>query len=171
MNNPPYFSGGLLGTYGYLSRAFCTALRSLGIDVQVKNRKEQGRVLRGSALCFQSTSYGELSVNRRKVIGSAQKRWKGGFLQQGSIQLTVDPGFMEKVFRNTDYEKISSSMTGIRDLFPALSVDELKKSILNAFEEVFQIGLIPMAPAQEEEALALRLEREKYQAPEWTFSR
>ncbi|VAX30392.1 Lipoate-protein ligase A, partial [hydrothermal vent metagenome] len=106
-NAVPPFSSGLLSSYGHLSRAFYTALKSLGIDVEMKNRREKGRILTGSALCFQSVSYGELSINSRKVIGSAQKRWKEGFLQQGSIQMKIDPGLITRVFRNTDTEKIS----------------------------------------------------------------
>jgi len=167
----PCFSGGLLDTYGHLSRAFCTALKSLGLDVEIKNRREKGRILTGSALCFQSVSYGELSVNSRKVIGSAQKRWKEGFLQQGSIQMVIEPELLVRVFRNVDAGKISSTMTGLTEHLPALSPDELKDSIVRAFEEIFVVRLLPMGLTEEEKALALQLQRQKYQSPEWTFSR
>ncbi len=170
-NIPPWFSGGLLGTYGHLSRAFCTALRSLGVDVAMKNRREKGRILTGSALCFQSVSYGELSIDGRKVIGSAQKRWKEGFLQQGSIQMALDPALMERVFRNAEARKISSAMTALTDHLPALSTDELKRSILKAFEETFRVRLVPAELTEEEKELVHRFQRRKYQSPEWTFSR
>ncbi|GBE36770.1 octanoyltransferase LipM [bacterium BMS3Bbin07] len=170
-NAVPPFSEGLLSTYGHLSRAFYTALKSLGIDVEIKNRREKGRILTGSALCFQSVSYGELSINKRKAIGSAQKRWKEGFLQQGSIQMKIDPGLMERVFRNADAGKISLTMTGLTDHLPTLSPDELKEAILNAFEEIFEVRLLPMGLTEEEKALALQFQKQKYQSPEWTYCR
>ncbi len=170
-NALPCFSEGLLSTYGHLSRAFYTALKTLGIDVEMKKRREKGRILAGSALCFQSVSYGELSINKRKVIGSAQKRWKEGFLQQGSIQMVTDSELMERVFRNADAEKISLTMTGLTDHLPTLSPDELKRAILKAFEEIFEVTLLPMELTEEEKILALRFQRQKYQSPEWTFSR
>ncbi len=170
-NTLPCFSGSLLHTYGSLSRAFYTALKSLGIDVEMKSSREKGRILTGSALCFQSVSYGELSINGRKVIGSAQKRWKEGFLQQGSIQMKIDARLMERVFRNADAGKISLSMTGLTDHLPTLSPDELKGAILRAFEEIFGVRLLPMGLTEEEKALTLRFQRQKYQSPEWTYCR
>ncbi len=167
----PFSSGGVLGTYAALSRALSRALKALGIDVQVKSRRERGRVLARSALCFQSVSYGELSVDNRKVVGSAQKRWKEGFLQQGSIQLRVDTGKVAAVFRDVDGGGIGTLMTGLMDVKPALSVDELRLAIRAAFEETFEVRLASLEPSAGERDLALRLQEEKYRSPEWTFSR
>ncbi len=167
----PCFSGGLLSTYGELSMAFCTALRALGIEAELKNRREKGRILTGSSLCFQSVSYGELSIGGRKVIGSAQKRWRDGFLQQGSIPFTLDVELMERVFRGADRARIESSMTGLSEHLPALTPDDLKAPIVTAFEETFGVTLRPMGLTSEEEALALRLQEQKYRSEEWTYCR
>jgi len=78
---------------------------------------------------------------------------------------------MERVFRNADAEKISLTMTGLTDHLPTLSPDELKRAILKAFEEIFEVTLLPMELTEEEKILALRFQRQKYQSPEWTFSR
>jgi len=170
-NTESCFSGGLMSTYGQLSRAFCAALKTLGMDVELKSRREKGRILTGSALCFQSVSYGELSINGRKVIGSAQKRWRDGFLQQGSIQFTLDHDLMGRVFRGADPVGIKSAMTGLSEHLPELSPEDLKPPVIKAFEETFGIRLMPMGLTTEEEDLALRLQRRKYLSPEWTYCR
>jgi lipoate-protein ligase A len=170
-NEGPSFSDGLLSTYGSLSRAFHRALSSLGIDVSVKTRQARARDLTKSALCFQSVSYGELSVGDKKVMGSAQKRWREGFLQQGSIQLRIDSEEMERVFRKADRQHILSSMTGLENIISSLSRDALAASIREAFEEVFQVQLITSDLSEEEGELALHLQREKYLSEEWTFRR
>lgn len=168
---PPYFSDGLINTYGYLGKAFYDAIKSLGIEVEIRKRREKGEVLTGSALCFQSTSYGELSIRNRKVIGSAQKRWKDGFLQQGSIQFVVDADGMEKVFREADYGEIRSAMIGLSDVSPILSPAELRTAVIRSFEDTFNVEMRPDEISEEEHELALRLQEEKYESREWTFSK
>lgn len=169
-NNIPVFSEGLLRTYGSLSRAFYRAFRGVGLDVEIKTRREKGRVLTGSPLCFQSVSYGEISLGGKKVMGSAQKRWKEGFLQQGSIKLRVNPEEMEKVFMDAGRDNILSSMTGILDYLPDLDPADLKERIREAFEEIFEVKLTPLRVTDSERDLALDLLK-KYRSQEWMFRR
>ncbi len=96
--NKGEFSGGLLETYWKLGSAFQSALKTAGLKVSIKTGRESSRNTR-SALCFESTSFGELSFNGKKLIGSAQKRWNNGFLQQGSIPYSVDYEKLIAVFK------------------------------------------------------------------------
>jgi lipoate-protein ligase A len=170
-NIPPFFSEGLLSTYSHLSRAFYFAFRSLGFDVKISSRRERGRVLTGSPLCFQSVSYGEITISGRKVMGSAQKRWKEGFLQQGSIMLTVEGALMRSVFRQTEKDNIAQTMIGLSNVNPSVDLEDLKKAIVNAFQEVFGVSFIRDSLSRYEEDLAERLRTEKYLSPEWTEKR
>jgi lipoate-protein ligase A len=170
-NSPPYFSDGLLSTYGHIGRAFYDALRSLGLDVKIRKRREKGRTLAGRALCFQSVSYGELSIMNKKVVGSAQKRWKDGFLQQGSIQMVIDPIMMGRVFKGADRESICSSMVGLNSLMPGLSPERLKRAVIESFQDLFGVGLVEMDITKDEKDLAEKFLKEKYQTQEWTFYR
>ncbi|NOX20700.1 MAG: lipoate--protein ligase family protein [Nitrospirae bacterium] len=167
INSPPFFSEGLLQTYGFISRAFLLAFRSLGMEVQMKNRKEKGKVLTGSSLCFQSVSYGEITLQGRKLIGSAQKRWKKGFLQQGSLMLKLEADEMKRVFKRVKADQILSSMTSVLEHYPQISTDLLKKEITRAFEEVFSVRFIHDEPTRDELSLASRLVHEKYSSSEW----
>ncbi len=60
-------------------------LAELGAPAQL-HRKDEG--LSDSAfLCFQRRAVGDVTSSSQKVCGSAQRRWKGGLLQHGSILL------------------------------------------------------------------------------------
>src|SRR5208337_3647177 len=98
--NEGLFSQGLLESYHHISSAFSLTLQKMGLTVSMKSRREKGQTLARSPLCFQSTSYGELTIEGKKLIGSAQKRWDNGFLQQGSIPFTTDYAMLASVFKN-----------------------------------------------------------------------
>ncbi len=168
------FSHGLLDSYHKISTALVSALLKAGLSPQ--------RIMRGrqaisedrcihSPLCFRSVSYGEIAVNGMKVIGSAQKRWKDGLLQQGSILLSVDEDEVSNVFQPEAAEISRRSLIGLKQVMPELSHDHLKRAIRNAFEETFQITLVNSLPTQGERALAHELERIKYRTDAWTFRR
>ncbi|NOY64709.1 MAG: lipoate--protein ligase family protein [Nitrospirae bacterium] len=170
-NTPPYFSEGLLKTYNHISAAFLEALKNLGFHAVMKTRKEKGRVLTGSSICFQSVSFGEITIENKKIIGSAQKRWPDGFLQQGSILLRLNTDEMLRVFRDSRAEEIASSMTGLYHYQPSLDTERLKENIQNAFEETFGVELKVSSLTEEEYSLAIKLCNEKYTQQEWTLSR
>ncbi len=170
-NTPPYFSEGLLKTYNHISAAFLGALKSLGFKAVMKTRKEKGRVLTGSSICFQSVSFGEITIDNKKVIGSAQKRWPDGFLQQGSILLRLNTDEMIRIFRDSRGEEIASSMTGLYHYQPSMNTERLKEMIGNAFKKTFGVEMKLSSLTAEEYSLATKLCNEKYIRKEWTLSR
>src|SRR5208337_4834646 len=98
--NEGLFSQGLLDAYRKISTAFSLGLQRLGLSVKMETRRERGSNFERSPLCFESTSFGELTINGNKLVGSAQKRWEDGFLQQGSIPYTVDHAVLAAAFKN-----------------------------------------------------------------------
>lgn len=165
------FSGGLLETYRKLSIAFSAALHSTGLRTTMKTVRESGRILTGNPLCFKSTSFGEISFNDKKLIGSAQKRWKDGFLQQGSIPYAINDEETVKIFMLDPPVYAKDKLTGLRKLIPDLSNNKFKAAIKKAFEETFDIRLVRSEISQEEHLLAKELEARKYLAPEWNLQR
>ncbi|MBZ0156815.1 MAG: lipoate--protein ligase family protein [Alphaproteobacteria bacterium] len=167
--NEEAFSRGLLDTYRQISRALQAGLGRTGLPVTMKEEREAGRVLTRSPLCFQSASYGEISFQSRKVIGSAQKRWREGFLQQGSIPYSIDYERLALVFsgmgqreKSGEAEKTERAMVGLRELLPDLDPERVKESLVLSFEEIFSVRLLPSRPSDREQELALRLSSEKY---------
>jgi len=122
-------------------------------------------------LCFQSISYGEISIHNLKVIGSAQKRWNNALLQQGSIPLTIDRDATMKIFRIESPDSMDSTFIGLKNILPALSNDKFKQSIKTSFQEIFGIEFINLTPSAEETTLAQELEMNRYLSNQWTFMR
>jgi lipoate-protein ligase A len=163
------FSEGLLDSYKKISAAFHMAFRKTGVAAESKPQREKGRVLAGSPLCFQSSSYGEILIGNKKVVGSAQKRWDDGLLQQGSIPYCYNGGRIRKIFGDEKYTSLRDCAVGLKDVLPELDEAKFREIIAASFEEVFGISFVPALPSQEESALALELEQEKYLLARWNF--
>ncbi len=170
------FSKSLFDSYKKICLALSSALTEIGIVPQLKldrmELKKQNYLHRiKNPLCFYSISYGELMINENKIIGSAQKRWPDGLLQQGSIPFSIDNSEMFRIFKlNHSYEK-EKKISCLKDFLTDLHYNDLKKSIYNAFEKTFNINFIISSPSQEEISLAKELENKKYNSQEWTFNR
>lgn len=88
----PAFPPTIRGAYDVIARALEAALRHLGLPVERSARDpERVRHGAGSPLCFAATSRDEITLDGRKIVGSAQRRWPTAFLQHGSILLRDDP--------------------------------------------------------------------------------
>jgi lipoate-protein ligase A len=162
------FATGLLNSYKVLSDVFINAFQKIGLKVESRKTRASGRYLTRDSLCFNSISYGEITFDGMKIIGSAQKRWDKGFLQQGSIPFLIDYEILRTVFvvDTKDFNFI-----GIKELLPNLNKEELKRKIKESFEKIFFISFIdsPLYPFEEELVQSLLLE--KYQNNLWTENR
>ncbi|HYQ47714.1 MAG TPA: biotin/lipoate A/B protein ligase family protein [Thermodesulfovibrionales bacterium] len=163
------FAGGLMESYRCISRAFSDAFKRIGLSVATKTRREKGRVLTRSPLCFASSSYGEILVGNSKLVGSAQKRWKDGLLQQGSVPYAYDEETMRHIFGSAGTLQDSCGMVSLRDVMPDIDGSELKRAIAQSFEEVFGISLPASQPSPEEFLLARELEEQKYLQGSWNL--
>ena len=163
------FSKGLRDSYKKISGAFNNALLKVGLLPETRLRRRSYRSR--SSLCFHTTSYGEITINNKKVLGSAQKRWSDGLLQQGSIPYTVDSDDAVKVFKIEDTRVTKDFIIGLKDLFPDFNPDTFKKILKTSFEETFGIWLIPSFPSPEEISLARELETHRYHTEEWNHIR
>ena len=79
----PLFGASLHETYATINRALLRFLTELGLrpDVSAGESRAQARGL----VCFNSAGQHELTVAGRKLVGSAQRRVEGAFLQHGSL--------------------------------------------------------------------------------------
>lgn len=166
--NTGIFCSGLLSTYKIISDAFFSAFIKTGINVTRKMERTPGVELTKSPLCFNSTSYGEILLNGKKIIGSAQRRWDDGFLQQGSIPYLIDYEKLKRVF---GIDNDTFFFRGIMEILPDLNIKEFKNIISQSFEEQFNITLIDSPLHPYEEKLAQYLLQEKYLNPHWNESR
>jgi lipoate-protein ligase A len=163
------FSKGLLDSYRKISDAFYLAFRKTGIRAESKRQREKGSVLAKSPLCFQSSSFGEIMVDNKKLVGSAQKRWGDGLLQQGSIPYSYNKEEMCGVFRIEKTALAEKRMTAIKEIMPMFDEAQLREMIRVSFEETFGVRLVLSPPSQDEMDLALELQERKYLQKWWNL--
>ncbi len=79
----PVFGDTLHAVYMTINRALVAFLAGLGVAAEISDgeSREDARGL----VCFKSAGRYEIAVQGRKIIGSAQRRTAGCFLQHGSI--------------------------------------------------------------------------------------
>jgi len=86
----PVLSGGVLESYNRLAQALLHAVQSLSVPVEMKKHEDGHTQQNLNPVCFEVPSIYEITVNGKKLIGSAQARKKEGVLQHGSLPLTGD---------------------------------------------------------------------------------
>lgn len=172
---------GLFESYAALSTAFMEAFVSLGLKVSATSRRradlaDAGRSARistpqargKSPLCFSSTSFAEITIDGRKIIGSAQRRWPGGMLQQGSIPLKQQREDAGRVFGD---KVAASGLMGLCEADPLITYESLRDALRLGFEKAFAVTLVQGQPTESELELAASLEAERYRAREWNYLR
>jgi lipoyl(octanoyl) transferase len=89
------FPNDVLGTYKTIASGLLSGLHELGITAEMVSRSGRHAAMVKSSpqepACFSSPSWYEILVKGRKIIGSAQRRVNGAFLQHGSILIDYDP--------------------------------------------------------------------------------
>jgi lipoate-protein ligase A len=159
------FSHGLLDSYKRISDAFGLAFAKIGIHAETRKTRERGSVLTGSPLCFQSSSFAEVLIDGRKIVGSAQKRWSDGMLQQGSIPYFWDEREILRIFGIQGQASLKNRTTGLKEVVPDLDETEFKGIVAASFEETFAIRFVLTQPSREEMSLARDLQERKYLQP------
>ncbi len=79
--------------YLEINRILCDGLRRLGVDAQVSAGSGRSPSP-GPAPCFDAPVAGELTVDGRKLVGSAQWRGELAYLQHGSILVADDQSLL-----------------------------------------------------------------------------
>ena len=85
----PPFNRGLKATFQAVSEALLVGLQGLGIQGEINTSKQRSGATRSPA-CFASLNHCEITVDGKKLVGSAQKRTSRAFLQHGSLIIESD---------------------------------------------------------------------------------
>ena len=176
----PPLGSSVLETYKTISECLIITLRGLGLDVQWVSSREKhtgAQEKDKTASCFSSPSWYEITVEGKKICGSAQKRGDGVMLQHGSLLIDYDPELLAEVLpsRKSDQEflsEIRSSTTAInRHLSQKVDFYHLKKLVLKSFEDQLQITLNQGKLAVYETQLKDHLLEGKYSTDSWNLHR
>ncbi|MEW6682893.1 MAG: lipoate--protein ligase family protein [Nitrospirota bacterium] len=147
----PCFPPTIRGTYETIGVALEAALVRLGFRVARRDRDaERVRQASGSPLCFAATSRNELTLDGKKVVGSAQRRWPTAFLQHGSILLRYDPREVSQFFPAEP--DALESITGLGAHRESVTPVEVCQTLVASWERLFGVALRPAALTADEAA-------------------
>jgi lipoate-protein ligase A len=174
-NDHPLVAGTIVESYQRISKGLLRALEHLGMYAQAEPQALDAPKLTGP-VCFEVPSNYEIAVDGKKMLGSAQVRKHSGMLQHGSLPLTGDLSricdslvFANESERTTSKERVLKRAITLHDaLGRNVAWDEAAGAIVQAFEEVFMVDLLPADLTSEEQLLADELRSTRYATEEWT---
>jgi lipoate-protein ligase A len=137
------FPQDVLGTYKVIAAGLLAGLRNLGIEAEMVSRSNRRAALvekkAKDPFCFTSPSWYEILVNGKKIIGSAQRRVSGAFLQHGSILIKRDPALEAAVIPGGG----GGAVTSICDtLGRDVSRNEVKKAFVIGFGNALGVEFV-----------------------------
>jgi lipoate-protein ligase A len=173
----PHLAGGILESYQVLSQALLAALLSLSVPARSSpiSAPAPGSNLKGP-VCFEVPSNYEITVDGKKLVGSAQARRKEGVLQHGSLPICGDLTRIMHVLCFPD--EIARSAAAARLLDRATTLETIlgyqmewkiiAEAFVSAFQEQLNISLEPGDLTDIELEVAEKLVKDKYANPGWT---
>jgi lipoate-protein ligase A len=185
----PVLAGGILESYNRLAQALMFAMRELGLPVEMKEDvghasgvtsqsqpSHAGSVTYVNPVCFEVPSTYEITVNGKKLIGSAQARKKEGVLQHGSLPLTGDLTricqalvFKDEAAREVAAQRLLARATTVQSVIGVeKDWETAAQSLVRGFESQLAIQFKSGVLSPSEEKRAAELVHEKYAHPSWT---
>ena len=164
----PPFTRSVRSAYQSVTGALRNALERLGVPVDPPGAHERVRAP-GHLPCLAVPTGHEITAGGRKVVASAMRFRRGGFLQHGSILWSIDRPLSKQVTRLGDQDALTA--VGIRELnAPAFGEAELVEAVSSAFEELLGAAAMPGALSPEESERVSNL-AERYGSKGWTSRR
>lgn len=171
------FSTSIMETYRVVSRCLVGGLARAGVTAWMVDENEcAGSLYKKKPCCFSRPLRHEITVNGRKICGSAQMRIRDAFLQHGSLLMDVDPAAVCRAIgtgnavESREIEKLRRSVTSIRECAgDGLPLSMLCRCVTEGFEEGLSIRFAEGGLTAEEEQLAAKLLEGKYKTEQWNM--
>lgn len=190
----PALPAGLGESFSLATQGIIKGLRLLGVEAEIRGRDEgdkPGRAAGGGAAdagggavrtgaCFDSPSWYEVVSGGRKLVGSAQARLMGVFLQHGSILIELDAEKLCSLLRFSSDEERAAAVCHLRSHATSISeilgrrvgFREVEDAVIAGMRShIAPIELVEGDLSSEELALANVLISRKYGSPSWTVHR
>lgn len=183
-DDEPRLAGSVLESYNRLAQALLLAVKNLELPVEMKELVGHvsavpagGNVTNPiNPVCFEVPSAYEITVDGKKLIGSAQARKKEGVLQHGSLPLTGDLARIcqtlvfenEPARENASARLLARAATVESALGRALSWETAAQAFIHAFEAQLGLSFERGRLSESESKRTDELVKEKYGHPSWT---
>lgn len=183
-NDEPRVAGSVLESYNRLAQALLLAVKNLDLPVEMKELVgHASEVLAGgnvtstiNPICFEVPSAYEITVDGKKLIGSAQARKKEGVLQHGSLPLTGDLARIclalvfesESAREDASARLLTRAATVESALGRTVGWETAAQAFIRAFEAHLGLSLERGDLSESESRRTAELVKEKYDHPSWT---
>lgn len=173
-DDPRFAASNIAESYRGVSGALIGALERLGLQhAEASGRAPGARRVRASErtpVCFEIPLDYEVTVEGRKLVGSAQMRIRDGILQHGSMPLLGDISDISQFLTaRPDPQRIRSVALTLHDALGRLVTwEEAAEAWIAGFREALNLTLLPAPLTAEERSRVEALVAEKYGNPAWT---
>ncbi|MFH1523937.1 MAG: biotin/lipoate A/B protein ligase family protein [Chloroflexota bacterium] len=172
----PRVSGTVLESYNRLAQALVEALNTLVLPVEIQEHATVHATQNKNPVCFEVPSTYEITVNGKKLVGSAQARRKEGVLQHGSLPLAGDLtrildvlAFPDDSARSRAAERLLERATTVENALKRhISWEAAAQAYVAGFWSALALDLRPAELSSDEKSRAEELVVIKYDHPDWT---
>lgn len=173
-NDEPRIAGTVLESYNRLAQALLRAVQEMELQVEIKEERVANSPS-PNPVCFEVPSTYEITVNGKKLIGSAQARKKEGVLQHGSLPLTGDLRricealvFEDEAAREQAANRLLARASTVESaLGREVGWETAAQAFVQAFEAQLELNLIKGELSASEIKRTDELVNEKYSHPAW----
>lgn len=176
-----FLPGGVVETYRELSKGLLEGLRLLGASPELSGGETDPRRANPEGhhtACFDTASAYELTVDGRKIAGSAQTRKDGVILQHGSIMLDTDVDLLFRLMRVPEElrsrlaSRYRAKATALKEaLGRDVSYGEAREMFAQGFAQGLGLTLTSGDLTEAERADANQLLAEKYGNDAWNLKK
>lgn len=172
----PRVQGDVLTAYRNLAQGLLRALELLGLTPEWQQHRGPWQQEREHPVCFQVPAVYEITVQGRKILGSAQVRRLQGVLQHGTLPLTGDITRIVQVLRWPDEqtrhraaEKLRQQAITLEEaLGRPVTWEQAAEALVEGFRQALKLTFIRQPLTPQERARAQQLVAQKYGHPAWT---
>lgn len=172
-SNNPLYEKNLIESYKLIAEALAEGLKILNLNPSFSYKKLPNE--HTSAVCFDAPSIYEITIDGKKIIGSAQKRFQNSFLQHGSIPFSID---LDKLFNCFKFESIElkerlknsflSKATAINfESKKPISTDEAIDAFIEGFRRILNVEFVHQDLSDFEKKIIEENLYEKYKSIQW----
>ncbi len=132
----PIYAGPVGGSYERVHGVIATALKTLGVQAELRASQAVTSDLEGTGMCFHESTSLDLCWGGRKGVGSAQRRKGGRVLHHGSIKLGTS--------------KLEGEIATLDESTQDVDCGSLAACLRDHLSKSFGISLTPSVPTAEE---------------------
>jgi lipoate-protein ligase A len=164
------FTSTLAESYRLISGGLIRGLEKMGLRARLAGPPPMSYT-KGNMPCFAYPARDEIEIDGRKIVGSAQKRMGGWFLQHGSIPLQDDEGLLRRISLVQDENTGLKRTTLSEALGKQVDREWALKCLIDGLAEYFSVKfkLLTLGAGAEKEVGCIQ--KSRYEDDNWTLGR